>query len=225
MKRNTRTALAVVLGLSASLPGGSAVASTLSGVHVSYSFDETALGLFGTASVAGDSLVFAPAGFLATAPAPTYQTVTVTVTALAGYQLSSFGLTETGGYSLSGPGDQVYLAGNIEALDIEGNTSNNAIGNIVADAPFDGATGTWTAQAGIVLPATGWGGGDGIVTSVNLTLSNQLFAVGGAEIWKDAVSLAAVTAVTPVPEADTYAMMLAGLGLVGFLARRARFFA
>jgi hypothetical protein len=26
--------------------------------------------------------------------------------------------------------------------------------------------------------------------------------------------------VTPVPEADTYAMMLAGLGLVGWMARR-----
>lgn len=32
----------------------------------------------------------------------------------------------------------------------------------------------------------------------------------------------AVTAITPVPEADTYAMMLAGLGLVGVAARRRR---
>jgi MYXO-CTERM domain-containing protein len=28
--------------------------------------------------------------------------------------------------------------------------------------------------------------------------------------------------VTPVPEADTWAMLLAGLGLVGFAARRRR---
>jgi len=33
-------------------------------------------------------------------------------------------------------------------------------------------------------------------------------------------NLTATFEVTPVPEADTYAMMLAGLGLVGFMARR-----
>jgi len=60
------------------------------------------------------------------------------------------------------------------------------------------------------------------VRSVSLTISNDLFAYGGlagsASIGKDFVGLTAVTA--PVPEAETYGLMLAGLGLVGFMVRR-----
>ena len=69
------------------------------------------------------------------------------------------------------------------------------------------------------MPGTGWGGADGLVQSVSLTISNQLFAKNAGQIWKNQVGVAAVT--TPVPEADTYAMLLAGLAVVGFMTRRA----
>jgi len=41
---------------------------------------------------------------------------------------------------------------------------------------------------------------------------------GASEVWKNAAGVNVVT--TPIPEAETYAMMLAGLGLVGFMVRR-----
>lgn len=217
MRMNKKVALAV-LGLSGVLLCSGASAITLAGGNVSYSFDEAKLGLFGTASVVGDSLVFSPTSFLATSATEATQSVLITVTAKAGYYLTAFNLSESGGYSLPGVGDVVYLAGNISIVDIEGDTSNKVVSNILALAPFSGAGGTWSAEAGAIIPASGWGGDDGIVSSVHFTISNQLFALGGGEIWKDAISMVAVT--TPVPEAETYAMMLVGLGLVGFMVRR-----
>ena len=228
MRINHKTALAV-LGLSAALLGGNALAATttLTGTYVSYTFNAADLGLFGTASLSGDALVFAPTNFTATStngiPVAAFQTLHITVSASSGYLLSAINLAESGSYSLAG-GASVFVTGNITALDIEGTANNQAIGNIAATAPLtvSGTPTNWIANAGVVLPATGWGGTDGIVNSIGLKITNQLFATslsgGAAQIRKNAVGVNVVT--SPVPEANTYAMMLAGLGLVGFMARR-----
>lgn len=231
MKINRKTALAV-MGLSAALLGGNALAATpitLTGNYVSYSFDAEQLGLFGAASLSGDELVFAPTNFAATSAngiaGGAVQTLNVTVSANSGYQLSAINLTESGSYNLSSGGN-VFVTGNITALDIEGTTESQEIGNIVTTAPLGviGATTGWVANAGVVLPATGWGGTDGVVNSIGLKITNQLFAAsvlgGTSEVWKSAVGINVVT--SPVPEAEPYALMLAGLGLVGFMVRRRR---
>lgn len=229
MKINRKTAL-VVMGLSAAtlLAGNALAAPTmLTGTYVSYSFDTDDLGLFGTVSLSGDELIFAPTNFTATSangvPGVAYQTLNFTVSANSGYQLSAINLVESGSYSLSGGGN-IFVTGNITALDIEGTTEDEKVGNIFTTAPLDviGTTTGWTANAGVVLPATGWGGTDGVVTSIGLKLTNQLFVTSilgdTSEVWKNAVGVNVVT--TPVPEAQTYAMMLAGLGFVGFMVRR-----
>lgn len=223
MRANNNKIAAVGLALCAALAGGDALAvtQTFVGTNVTYAFDDAELGLFGplaNVSVSGDSLAFAPTGFAADGLMPAYQTFNITITAHAGYELTAFNLNEGGGYTLPSLGDAAYIAGNMTAIDIEGNSSSNVVGNIVASAPLLGEAGNWSAQAGVSLPASGWGGGDGVVNQIKLTLTNQLFATGSAEIWKNAVLVEAVT--TPVPEAETYAMMLAGLGLVGFMVRR-----
>ncbi|HBU30389.1 MAG TPA: hypothetical protein DEB56_13250, partial [Thiobacillus sp.] len=124
--------------------------------------------------------------------------------------LSSFSLSEGGSYSLTSPTGTPATAGAtgyLEALDIEGTTENTLSGSITASGLGVLGTHAWTGAAGVVLPGTGWGGTDGVVSSVKLTLSNQLFATTGlsstAEIWKDVVNLHVVT--SPVPEAETYA--------------------
>jgi len=51
--------------------------------------------------------------------------------------------------------------------------------------------------------------------------NNGVFPFGEGSIdWNDAVVM--LESVTPVPEPETYAMLLAGLGLMGFVARRRR---
>lgn len=230
MNYKKKTTLAV-LGLAAALLSTAAQAITLVGTQVSYSFDSADLGLFGTASLSGDNLVFTPTIFEASTNGShgsgpiAYQTMHITVSANTGYQLSSLSLTESGSYSLTGSAS-AFVTGNITALDIEGTTDLEEIGTITPNAPFDviGTPTGWTANAGVILPATGWGGTDGVVNSIGLKITNQLYAAsasgGTADIWKNVVGLSVVT--SPIPEADTYAMMLVGLGLVGFMARRSR---
>ncbi len=215
MKINSNHARAAVLACALVLLSGSAVAAgtTLPGNNVSYQFDAAQLGLFGSASVVGGNLVFTPAGFSADGPLGfASETINITVLANAGYMLTGFNLHETGGYA--GNVENAYVTGTFTAIDIEGTTGNQL------PVSFNGVNGggTWTADALIALPASGWGGADGDVTSVTLTLSNQLFALSDASIWKNGVSISATA--LPVPEADTFAMLLAGLGLVGFMARR-----
>lgn len=212
MKANNNHARAAVLGCALALLSSSAAATTLSSGNVSYTFDEAALGLFGNASLSGGNLVFAPSGFSTSLYA--VQTINITVTAASGYLLSGFSLFESGGYTLPASSGSAWATGSFKAIDIEGTTGNQITETF--NGVLDGNA--WTAVAAIGLPDTGWGGTDGVVTSVTLTLSNQLFATGGASIWKDSVSISATA--LPVPEAHASAMMLAGLALVGFMAWR-----
>ena len=235
MRTYKKTAQAV-MGFTVALLAGHALAAVpapLVGTYLTYTFI-TDPGLFGTASLVGDDLVFAPAAdFKATSagglPGFKNQNVIIEVSVNDAYlstlALSSFSLSEGGSYSLTSPTGTPATAGAtgyLEALDIEGTTENTLSGSITASGLGVLGTHAWTGAAGVVLPGTGWGGADGVVSSVKLTLSNQLFATTGlsstAEIWKDVVNLHVVT--SPVPEAETYAMMLAGLGLVGFMALR-----
>jgi hypothetical protein len=78
-------------------------------------------------------------------------------------------------------------------------------------------TDNWIAQTSTDLSA--WNSARAInVTVENLLLASTSLPNSLAFVEKKFVGLALIT--TPVPEADTYAMMLAGLGLVGFAARR-----
>jgi hypothetical protein len=233
--RTFRKTAQAVMGLSVALLAGNALAAIpgpLVGTYLTYTFI-TDPGLFGTASLSGDDLVFAPtAGFKAVSANGVgefkNQNVIVEVSVndayLSSFALSSFSLSESGSYSLTGSVAIAGATGYLSALDIEGTTANSISGGITASGLGVLGTHAWTGAAGVVLPATGWGGTDGVVSSVKLTVSNQLFATTGpgstAEIWKDLVNLHVVT--SPVPEAETYAMMLAGLGLVAFMARRRR---
>lgn len=212
MTINNDHARAAILGCALALLSGSAAA--MAG-NVTYTVDAAGWGVFGTPTVSGDTLLFTPSGFSASqtsAPLGKTATINITVTAASGYSLSGFSLSESGGYTLSS--GLAYATGSFKAVDIEGTTGNQI--PVSFKGVLDG--GAWDAHATIALPATGWGGMDGEVSSVTLTLSNLLYASGDASIWKEGVSI--TSHVTAVPEANTYAMLLAGLGLVGSMARR-----
>jgi hypothetical protein len=69
------------------------------------------------------------------------------------------------------------------------------------------STGTYASIVSALALPNGGGVGD-----LRIGVHVQSFSDGGSESF--------VNVPTPVPEADTYAMMLAGLGLVGFAVRR-----
>lgn len=221
--KNYKKAGFAVMGLSAALLGGNVHAEvivsngvvTATGAHVTYTFNSADLELFGpveSVSISGDTLSFAPSSFSVSGFGLLEDTLLVNVSAHSGYQFSSFSLAEGGSYT---GGGTVDVSGMFDVRDNYAPNSNFVAAGIVETL---GASGDWTAQTGNVLPLVGWGE-NGVFDSATLTITNVLF-VTDATLSKDFVSVSAVT--TPVPEAQTYAMLLAGLGLVGFMARRAR---
>ena len=217
-----------VLGLSAVLLTGNAFAAvqTLVGTNVTYVYDDALMGLYGQPFLSGDSLVFTPTNFKALSTdgglVQTSSTINVKVYANENYTLSAFSLTELGDYSLIGSDAEVAVGGQIRLFDLA-NIANQLTDPITVTAPLtvtttlaNYQTTNWEANAALAVP-TNWSSG------VNLTIENILIArttqVGSAAfVEKKFVGNSVV--ITPVPEAETYAMMLAGLGLVGFMVRR-----
>lgn len=229
---------AALLGLSASLLSSGAFAmTTLAGTNVSFTFDETLVGLYGMPTVAGDSLIFTPTSFSASSTngqgiVQKNGTLNVSITANPGYQFSTVSLTERGDYYLIGSDAAVAVGGQIRVFDQDDPVNNEVTGNIVATAPFNVyttissfSTTNWTANASASIPASGWGGADGIVSGVNLTIENLLIAsttAAGSAAYIEKKFAGTTIVISAVPEAQTWAMMLAGLGAIGFMTRRAR---
>lgn len=227
---------AVVLGLTAAMLSGQALAIpvTVAGTTVSFTFDSGLSGLFGTPTVVGDILSFTPTTYKAQAFngsgfAAASQTFNIVVNAHSGYLLSAVNLAEDGDYYNIGAGSSVAVGGKLLVRDLEAPLLPAASGKIKTTLPLtavtsmaDFQTTDWTSHTGVTIPA-GWGGADGIVNGVNVTienilLANSISAGSAAFIEKKFAALAIVTA--PVPEPRTYALFLAGLGLIGFAARR-----
>lgn len=221
--KNYKKAAFAGLGLAVALFGAHARAAvevnqttgvvTATGTNVTYTFNATDLGLFGpveSVSISGDTLMFAPSAFSISDNGFLDEFINIDVSAHAGYQLSSFSLEEGGTYTA---GAYLDVDGTFEVRDFYLPNDNHVGAGIVESL---GVAGDWTAQTGTVTPLAGWGA-NGIFDQATLTVTNVLIAQG-ASISKNYVSIYAIA--TPVPEAETYAMLLAGLGLVGFMARR-----
>jgi hypothetical protein len=76
------------------------------------------------------------------------------------------------------------------------------------------SAGTWEGLS------TTWNSGG--ATSATLELINRNTAVGGNDFAIDDINLSTVSIVTSVPEPENYTMLLAGLGLLGWVGRRAK---
>ena len=227
----------VALGLAAVSWGSTAAAVpvTVAGTTVSFTFDDALAGLFGMPGVAGDTLFFTPTNFKAQASntagiAPASQTFNVQVSANPGYLIAAVKLNEAGDYYNLGASSAVAAGGQLRVFDLETPLAPALTASIAASQPLTAvtslgafATTDWDASANVTLPASGWGGADGAIGNVNVTLENILVArslvLGDAAfIEKKFTGLAIVT--TPVPEPQAYLLFAAGLGLIGWTARR-----
>lgn len=226
MKRVNQVAAGIFL-LGQALTGAAFAASvTLSGDNVDYTFDDALLGLFGPASLAGDTLYFNPTEFQAeslngSGLALTNSTMNIEVTAHDGWSFSDISLSERGDYLLLGGSSTADVGGQVRVFDVA-NPLSDMSASIQSTAPLDHTglpTSNWEAEASVDLSA--WDGAQTVnVTVQNLLLASSNGSSAAAFVDKKFVGLTA--GVVPVPEAHTYAMMLAGMGLVGWKVRRRR---
>lgn len=203
---------------------------TLSGNSVDFIFDDAQPGLFGQPRVSGDTLYFTPSGFDSLSLngagfALANATMNITVTARNGWSFAGMGLAERGDYMLLGAGSAADVAGQIRVFDLA-HPLTDLTADIRASAPRDlpGIPTHNNWHADVALDLDEWGD----ARAVNVTVESLLLASTGAAsslafVEKKFVGLTPfMVAVTPVPEAETGAMMMAGLGLVGLMAMRRR---
>lgn len=229
-QKSVTTLAAGALLIGHAFVGGAALAApvTLAGSTVDFSFDDSLLGLFGPASVSGDSLYFTPVAFKAQSLngagyALASDTINIQVMARTGWTFESMALAERGDYLLLGSGSTADVAGQMRVFDVAAPMTDTTAA-IASASPLNLSgvpTHNWSAQAAVDL--TGWNN----ARTVNVTVQNLLLASTSdpaslAFVEKKFVGLNPIMAAAPVPEAETYAMMLAGLGLVGFAVTQRR---
>lgn len=229
MKR-VKTLAAGIFLLSQTLSSAAFAASvTMAGNTVDFTFDDAMLGLFGQASLSGDTLFFNSGNFKAMSLngvgyALTNDTMNIRVSAHAGLVFSAIDLVEKGDYLLRGSASTAEVTGQVRILDIA-KPLVDVTASILPAGPLDqtsASTQNWVAGASADL--TSWNSAQ----AINVTVENLLLASTGATsslafVQKKFVGLTpTMLAVTAVPEAETYTMMLAGLGLVGLAVMRRR---
>ena len=214
---------------------GLTAATTLLGNHFGVTFTTAAQGLFDNPSLSAPNVLsWTPASFQTDSDSGTLtSSSSVTITADAGWNLNKFSFSEAGNYiggTVTDTGSSTIWVkadgyAKVTPLTPAGSTvqSNFSSGTITTatfDVPsnVDNGFGYWSLTAAPIMI-------NGGVTQVKFTAVNNIYAWasvnGFSQIQKTAADLKIET-VTAVPEPETYVMMLAGLGALGFLAGRRR---
>ncbi len=201
-------AAAALMGVAAG-----AQAITLSGSDVNYTFDENNLGLYaGSYAVTGNTLGFTPTSFVNNGVNPLVsQTMVITVTPIAGQQFSSLSFLESGTYTEQNSND-VAVSGQLRILNpLTTSELTPPIPN--PDFSVPGTNQTW--QASINQDISSFYN----ASSLTITIQDLLINTGSlASINKNLLKLTITT--SPVPEVETWTMMLAGVGLIALQLRR-----
>lgn len=209
---------------------GAAIAApvTLPGNTVDFTFDDALFGLFGAAEVSGDTLYFTPSDFDARSLngagfSLSKETLNLKLAVHDGHAFNTIDLIERGDYLLLGGGGLVDVGGQIRVFDVEAPLTD-ITASITARAPMTTPglpTQNWTATA--FTDVSGLGARGLNVSVENILIASTSTQTSLAFVEKKFVGLTVGTLVaTPVPEADSHAMILAGLVLVSWIAMRRR---
>jgi hypothetical protein len=200
---------------------------TVAGTNVIFTYDDLLTGLFGTPTVLGDGIYFTPVEFdVSSLNGAGFDfiksTINIKVTPKAGFDLGSVALIESGDYLLLGSGTSVIATGQLRAFDLADSSVLSTASIISSLTETPGLpTQDWTASAGINLDTPAWIEGSGInLTLENILLASSTTANSVAFIEKKLVALSFSVSPSPVPEPSKTTLILAGLGLIGFVVRR-----
>ena len=207
----------------------------LIGNNFDLTYDNSLAGLFGTPTLSNDSIFFTPIAFKAESlngngVVTANSTINLSIIEHANRNITGFSLLERGDYRLVGANSAVGVGGQTRVFDIsnpfiENNTAITSTSNFsLINTIVDSSTHNWTSSSVISVLDPQWNN----TKAYNYTIENLLTAytdlsvIGPkvAFIEKKFAGSSISIVVTTVPEADTYAMMLAGLGFMGFVSRR-----
>jgi hypothetical protein len=210
---------------------GNAQAAVLSGVDFDIVYDSNLTGLYGTPILSGNTVFFTPVNFVAQSLNGAgldveSSAIHLQIIAHNNSTIASLSLIESGDYKLRGENSYVAVGGQTSVTSIDNSLVDSVPVTSTSDFTLkDGLTHDWDSSSFISLSATKWQG----ISSINYTIDNQLSAytqsddVGRKLAFiekKFAGSSISLTVTTEVPEAETYAMLLAGLGVLGFVKRQ-----
>jgi hypothetical protein len=205
--------------------GANAAVQTLTGTDVKFEYDDALMGLFGMPSVSGNTLYFTPTGFDALSVGGmgggfdfTNQTINVKVTVLNPMKyIDDVRLNEQGDYLLLGSGAAVYVGGQIRVFDVANPIASMTDSIMPTSSMSTTGFPTRNWSAGAMVDAASF-----MAKTVNVTIENILVATSVPGSLGFVEKKFAALTVTAVPEPETYAMMLVGLGLIGLMAKRRR---
>ena len=208
---------------------------TLIGTNFDLIYDSSLAGLFGTPTLTNDSIFFTPVNFKAESlngngVVTANSTINLSIIEHANKNITGFNLLERGDYRLVDAGSVVGVGGQTRVFDlsnpfIENNMAITSASNFsIINSIIDSSTHNWTSSSNVSVIDPQWAN----TTSYNYTIENLLTAYTDpagtgpkvAFIEKKFAGSSISIVVTTVPEANTYAMLLAGLGLMGFISRR-----
>ena len=191
---------------------------TANGSNVSFTYDDSLLGLYGVPSVSGNSLIFAPTNFSASSTVSSpydfiNSSVIVTINSLSS-PINKVSLLELGNYTKIGGSAEVAATGTLIMTDLTNTLTS--VSNIIPTAAsfvttaFPNPVGNWDAKAnGDLLNSFS------VLASINNILGTQkMQASDYALINKLSVSLTATVSAVPLPQA----VWLFGIGLMGLLS-------
>lgn len=207
-------------------------ADTLVGTNFDVIYNPAAVGLFGLPSIGGNTVFFTPNDFKAESLngagiVSNNQTIVFDIVPHAGFQVTGSSLIERGDYLLRNASSLVDVQGQTRGFAIA-NPLVEVNDNIVASSPMTtlNVATNWTATSFLDLSALQVSNSGYRITIENLLMAYTEPTASGlrqAFIEKkfagETIALT-VIGVAAIPEPQTYAMFLAGFGLLGFLAHR-----
>lgn len=226
----TKRFIAGVL-LSTSIGTASAAIVTEMGTDVTFTYDDSLLGLFGAPTIIGNSINFLPSNFIAKSENgagvdQTSDTIVLTIESKngSGFTLDKLLVRESGDYQLIGTGSSVHAS---LLTQVRSNTQVDSFGfpeksidlvqTPTITSPNDGQTTLWGLAS-----MNDWLWGD--ETSISLTIENILTAITSdvsSLAFIEKKDLAISIEVNPVPIPGAVWFLGAGIaGLVGFARRR-----
>lgn len=229
-----RTIAAGAFGLFAST--ASAALVTESGEHFDLVYNDTqsALSAFGLPTLVGDLISFAPSNFKAKSENGTgitskTETINLEIHLHDGYRIQSLHMVENGDYLMHGLSSLVGVAGQTRVFDPAQGLPSLIVQSIVSGSDLTiinpglgGQTHEWSASTAADLSGVAYEGTEQLSYSIqNILQAYTDIADSGpkfALIEKKFVSID--VGVSAIPEAEVWAMMLVGVGLVGFQLRR-----